>query len=159
MSSRRSARLIALTALVGALAATAGCAAAPTAPTSTATATPTPDPTASVPSTEAPPTTGSSFGAFTRDELTQICVDATASTFSADVQFDIESARIEHRTVDPEWLVIVPARTGGIDGQSLCTIGGTPSAPTLELSSGSITELPEDQIQRLIRGENEGGDR
>lgn len=160
MNPRRFTRLIAVVAVVGALAtAVAGCAAAPTAPTSTATTPPEPEPTPDATSTEAPATPGAEFGAFSHDELAQICVDATVSTFSSDVKFDLAGTRIEHRTVDPEWLVIVPARTGGIDGHSLCTIGGTPSAPVLELSSGSITELPEDQIQRLIRGENEGGDR
>lgn len=160
MNPRRSTRLIAVVALTGALAITAaGCAAEPTAPTSTATMTPLPEPTADPTNTPTPPTSDKEYGAFTHDELAQICVDATVSTFAPDVRFDLDSTRIEHRTVNPEWLVIVPARTGGLDGHSLCTIGGTPSAPELELSSGSITELPEDQIQRLIRGENEGGDR
>ncbi|MFE7198535.1 hypothetical protein [Microbacterium oxydans] len=168
MNPRRPTRLIAVVALFGALATVAaGCAAEPTAPTSTATPTPTatatstpqPEPTGGPTSTPTPPTDDAGYGAFTYDELAQICVDATVSTFAPDVRFDLDSARIEHRTVDPEWLVIVPAHTGGIDGHSLCTIGGTPSAPVLELSSGSITDLPEDQIQRLIRGENEGGDR
>ncbi|WP_314097860.1 hypothetical protein [Microbacterium foliorum] len=102
---------------------------------------------------------GDDFGAFTRDELSQICIDATVSTFDAGVRFDAANTRIEHRSVTPEWLVIVPARTGDFDGRSLCTIGGTPSAPVLEMASGSISDLPEEQIQRLIRGENEGGDR
>ncbi len=47
----------------------------------------------------------------------------------------------------------------GYQGQSVCTIGGSPDAPEMELGSGSIEQLPEEQIQNLIRGENEGGDR
>lgn len=170
MSPRLITRLIAVATVIGVTAtATAGCAgvqgASAPAPTSTSTSTstssvsPGPEPTTDVPSAEVPPATDAEFGAFTRDELAQICVDATVSTFSSDVRFDLGNTRIEHRIVDPEWLVIVPAQTGGIDGRSLCTVGGTPSAPVLELSSGSISELSEEQIQRLIRGENEGGDR
>lgn len=162
-----------------ALVTAAGCAALPgaagPAPTSTATATSTPSPTPTpTPSSTSPapestpvapsaapsaPATGEEFGAFTRAELAQLCVDATASTFAEDVRFDLAGTRVEHRTVTPEWLVIVPAQTGGLSGRSLCTIGGSPAAPVLELSAGSISELPEEQIQRLIRGENEGGDR
>lgn len=183
MSPRNIARLVAAATLIGALVTvTTGCAGLPgatgPAPTSSATATPGPETTTAPPSPEpvpsaptdspdpapepAPdplPTTGAGYGAFSRDELAQICVDATASTFSSDVRFDVENTRIEQRTVTPEWLVIVPAQTGGVDGHSLCTIGGAPSAPVLELSSGSLSDLPEEQIQRLIRGENEGGDR
>ncbi|WP_341957583.1 hypothetical protein [Microbacterium sp. LWH13-1.2] len=77
--------------------------------------------------------------------------------FAPDVQFDIDATRIEHRIVEPEWLVLVPATTAGQVAESQCTIGGTPSAPVIEMSSGSIDPLPEEQIQRLIRGENEGG--
>lgn len=172
MSPRLVPRLIAPAVLIALLAAS-GCAARPgatgPAPTSTAEATPTPapttaspspDPAPAVPESEATtPPTGGDYGAFTREQLAQTCIDATVSTFAADVRFDIANTRIERRAVSPEWLVIVPARTGGIDAHSLCTIGGTPSAPVMELSSGSLSELPEEQVQRLIRGENEGGDR
>lgn len=175
MSPRSLTRLIAPTAIAVALVTAAGCAALPgaegPAPTSTASASPTPSPTptSTTPAPEATPVvpsavpsapaTGEEFGAFTRTELAQICIDATASTFAEDVRFDLAGTRVEHRTVTPEWLVIVPAQTGGLSGRSLCTIGGSPAAPVLELSAGSISELPEEQIQRLIRGENEGGDR
>lgn len=81
----------------------------------------------------------------------------TASTFAGDVVFDIENTRIEHRNVEPEWLVLVPAKTAGLDAQSQCTIGGTPESPVIELSSGSIQPLPEEQIRNLIDGKNEGG--
>ncbi|OAN40184.1 hypothetical protein, partial [Microbacterium sp. H83] len=100
--------------------------------------------------------TSPAFGDFTGEQLAQICIDDTRSTFNPDVTFDIEDTRIERRTVTPEWLVIVPARTGGLDARSLCTIGGTPASPVVEMASGSIEDLPEEQIQRLIRGENEG---
>lgn len=174
MSPRHIARLIAAAAVIGTMATvTAGCAGLPgstgPAPTSSATASPSPEmttaPPTPVPTTDAPapvpapvPTADAGFGSFTRDQLAQICIDATVSTFSSDVRFDVGNTRVERRTVTPEWLVIVPAQTGGIDGHSLCTIGGAPSAPVLELSAGSISELPEEQVQRLIRGENEGGD-
>lgn len=170
MSPRHIARLIAAAAVIGTMATvTAGCAGLPgstgPAPTSSATASPSPEMTTApptlVPTTDAPapvPTADAGFGSFTHDQLAQICIDATVSTFSSDVRFDIGNTRVERRTVTPEWLVIVPAQTGGIDGHSLCTIGGAPSAPVLELSAGSISELPEEQVQRLIRGENEGGD-
>lgn len=175
MSPRYLTRLVVAAAVLGTIAAvTTGCAGLPgstgPAPTSSATTSPEPETTtdppiaAPVPTTEAPvpepaPTANAGYGAFTRDELAQICIDATVSTFGSDVRFDVDSARVEQRTVTPEWLVIVPAQTVGIDGRSLCTIGGTPAAPVLELASGSISEMPEEQIQRLIRGENEGGDR
>ncbi|MFB4351949.1 hypothetical protein RAC69_02280 [Microbacterium sp. LS_15] len=106
--------------------------------------------------TPSPDTTAVVFGAFSGEELAQICVEETRSTYGPDVSFDPGRTRIEHRTVTPEWLVIVPARTNGLDGRSLCTIGGTPDSPVVEMASGSIDDLPEEQIQRLIRGENEG---
>lgn len=149
----------------------AGCAADPGAsnpvPTSTPTSAPTPEasPTAPAPTVEPAPSEqptsppASEFGAFSFEQLTDICVEATTSTFAPDVVFDTAGTRIEQRLVTPEWLVIVPATTSGYEGQSVCTIGGTPAAPELELSSGSIEQLPEEQIQNLIRGENEGGDR
>ena len=147
----------------------AGCATGPgasdPAPTSTATSTPEPSPSATTPSTEpvpsAEPTPSPSpeFGAFSFEQLAQICIDATVSTFASDVVFDVPGTRVEQRTVTPEWLVIVPAATMGYQGQSVCTIDGTPDAPQMELGSGSIEQLPEEQIQNLIRGENEGGDR
>ena len=114
-------------------------------PQSSETAEPTPSATA----TEEP--------RFTDAELAQTCIDATVSVFAPDVEFDIDATRIEHRIVEPEWLVLVPASTGGQIAESQCTIGGTPLAPVIEMSSGSIDPLPEEQIQRLIRGENEGG--
>lgn len=150
----------------------AGCAAGPDAsnpvPTSTATSTPDPTPTSSPsesptvepsPTAEPTETPAPEFGAFTFEQLAQICIDTTVSTFAPDVVFDVPNTRIEQRIVTPEWLVIVPAATMGYQGQSVCTIGGTPAEPQVELGSGSIEQLPEEQIQNLIRGENEGGDR
>lgn len=99
------------------------------------------------------------FGAFTFEQLAQICIDATVTTYAPDIVFDIPNTRIEQRIVTPEWLVIVPAATMGYQGQSVCTIGGTPAEHQMELGSGSVEQLPEEQIQNLIRGENEGGDR
>lgn len=96
--------------------------------------------------------------AFTETELVQICIDATASVYAPGVEFDARGARIEKRTVTPEWLVLVPAQTNGYNGESVCTIGGSPADPDIEMASGSIQPLPEEQIQRLIRGENEGGE-
>ncbi len=96
--------------------------------------------------------------AFTESELVQICIDVTTSVYDPGVVFDPAGARIEKRTVAPEWLVLVPAQTNGYDGESVCTIGGSPVDPDIEMSSGSIHPLPEEQIQRLIRGENEGGE-
>ncbi|WP_194420550.1 hypothetical protein [Microbacterium abyssi] len=112
---------------------------------------PTPDPVSPTDSPETSP-------AFTDNQLAQICIDVTTSVYDADVVFDPAAARIEKRTVTPEWLVLVPAQTNGYDGESVCTIGGSPADPDIEMSSGSIQPLPEEQIQRLIRGENEGGE-
>lgn len=128
--------------------------AAPTpAPTSTSTSTPAPVPSPADPSTdpEAPAT-------FTDSVLAQICIDATRSAFDVDVEFDPAGTRVEQRTVTPEWLVLVPARTLGYEAESVCTIGGTPADPDIGTSSASIEPLPEEQIQRLIRGEDEGGE-
>lgn len=144
-----------------------GCAALPSAsspvPTSTA-STPDPTPSATEPSepTAAPEPTQTppeEFGEFAGEELAQICVDATLSAFPADVTFTIEETRIEQRLVSPEWLVLVPAQASGLEAQAQCTIGGSPSAPELGMSSASLEPLPEEQIENLIRGENEGGDR
>lgn len=133
-------------------------------PTSTAS---TPDPTPSVaeptsePSATPDPTQTPSddFGGFAGDELAQICIDATLSAFPADVAFTIDDTRIEQRLVSPEWLVLVPAQAAGLPAQAQCTIGGSPSTPELGMSSASLEPLPEEQIENLIRGENEGGDR
>nr|WP_201471258.1 hypothetical protein [Microbacterium hydrocarbonoxydans] len=170
LATRLAASALAIVVLGGA----AGCAADQGAsnpvPTSTATSTPDSTPTPTDAPTETPtaqptptaePTESPApeFGAFTFEQLAQICIDATVSTFAPDVVFDVPNTRIEQRVVSPEWLVIVPAATMGYQGQSVCTIGGTPAAPEMELGSGSIEQLPEEQIQNLIRGENEGGDR
>lgn len=145
-----------------------GCAALPgtssPVPTSTASSPEsTPSPTASVPDptpTPTPaPTQAAEFGEFSGEQLAQICIDATLSAFPADVTFSADDTRIEHREVAPEWLVLVPAEASGIEAQAQCTIGGSPSAPELGMSSASLEPLPEEQIQNLIRGENEGGDR
>lgn len=160
MSPHFAPRVLASAAALAVVIGVSGCATAETgaSPAPTSVATPTtaaPTPTATPTPSDTPSATPA-FGDFTGEQLAQICVDQTRSTFNSDVIFDLDATRIEQRTVTPEWLVIVPARTGGADAHSLCTIGGTPSAPVVELSSGSIEELPEAQIQRLIRGENEG---
>lgn len=167
MRSPLATRLAASALTVILLGGAVGCAALPGAstpvPTSTASIAeptqPAAEPTPQSTPTTAPPTAPSGFGAFTADELVQICIDATISAFAPDVAFDAPNARIEHRSVSPEWLVLVPARTSGLDAQAQCTIGGSPSAPVLGMSSGSIQPLPEEQIQNLMRGDNEGGDR
>lgn len=145
-----------------------GCAALPSAsspvPTSTAT-TAEPAPAATQPSSEPAVTpdpaqsSPAQFGDFTAAELAQICIDATLSAFPADVAFTVDETRIEKRSVSPEWLVLVPAQASGLEAQAQCTIGGSPSAPALGMSSASLEPLPEEQIENLIRGENEGGDR
>lgn len=163
LATRLAASALAIVVLGGA----AGCAADPGAsnpvPTSTATSAPDPTPTTEAPTAEPTPEPTASpapeFGAFTFEQLAQICIDATVSSYAPDVVFDTPNTRIEQRIVTPEWLVIVPAATMGYQGQSVCTIGGTPAEHQLELGSGSIEQLPEEQIQNLIRGENEGGDR
>lgn len=114
------------------------------APTSTASTTP-----------EAPrPQSGTPF---TPNALAQICVDSTLTAFGQGVEFDIASARIERREVEPEWLVLVPARVNSYNGQAQCTVGGAPEDFLVEMSNASIEPLPEEQVQNLIRGENEGG--
>ncbi|MGJ0388312.1 hypothetical protein [Microbacterium sp. CGR1] len=158
MSPHFVSRLLASTAAMAVALVVSGCATMPgAAPAPTSTATPIASPTDPAPTTTPTPSAmPPAFGDFSGDQLAQICIDQTRSTFSTDVTFDAGSTRIERRTVTPEWLVIVPARTGGLDARSLCTIGGTPDSPVVEMASGSIDVLPEEQIQRLIRGENEG---
>jgi hypothetical protein len=106
-----------------------------------------------------PTSTAAGFGDFSQEELATICIDATVSAFAEDVQFDPDRVRIEERTVDPRWLVLVPAQTSGFDGEAQCTIGGTPASPDVEISNASIEQLPEEQVQNLIAGQNEGGSR
>lgn len=142
----------------------AGCASG-TAPTSTMTPTDavpssSPAPSLATPSaSSAPDSPAEGYGAFTAEGLVQICIDATRSAFADGTQFDTAGVRIERRTVEPEWLVLVPAQTSGLPGEAQCTIGGTPTNPDIGLSSASIERLPEEQIQKLIAGQNEGGDR
>ncbi|WEK62013.1 MAG: hypothetical protein P0Y60_04430 [Candidatus Microbacterium colombiense] len=162
MTTPRIIRSVAVALIVFSAAALAGCApetnaaepsASPTATHESSTRSPEPSASTAPPQTQAPETPA----AFTEAELAQICIDATRSTYDPGVTFDAAGARIEKRTVTPEWLVLVPAQTNGYAGESVCTIGGSPSSPQVEMSSGSIQPLTEEQIQKLIRGENEGG--
>jgi hypothetical protein len=137
----------------------AGCApeaAAPTpAPTRTvAPASPTPVATEPGTQTEAPTQKPETPAVFTEGELRQICIDATRPQFDADVVYDDGNARIEKRTVSPEWLVLVPVQTNGYEGEAACTIGGSPSDPDLGMASASVQRLSEDEIQKIIRGED-----
>ncbi|MBP3978892.1 hypothetical protein [Microbacterium sp. BLY] len=112
---------------------------------------------AAAPGGTAPTSSSEEDTSFSAADLAKACIDATASAFPADVEFDSSSVRIEERTVAPEWLVLVPARTSGHDAEAQCTIGGTPEAVEIEMSTASLEPLPEEQIANLIRGENEGG--
>ncbi len=163
MPSPRFERFVLGAALALGAVALAGCASGSTPSSTIPTSSPIPSSSSSpIPSPSSNPASGPSstvFGDFTASELVEICVDATRSGFAGDVQFDSASSRIEHRNVTPEWLVIVPAQTSGFQGEAQCTIGGSPTSPDIGLSSASIERLPEDQIQKLINGENEGGDR
>ena len=158
MTSVRKARSIAAALALLAGVTLAGCAASPEStgdfptqtPVQTATATPTPEQTAS----PAEPT--ESAFAFTTSALAQICIDATVSAFGPGVEFDASGVRVEPRTVTPEWLVLVPALTMGYNGEAQCTIGGSEADPEVDMAAASIERLSEEQIQRLIRGENEG---
>jgi hypothetical protein len=165
MPSPRFERFVLGAALALGAVALAGCASGSTPSSTIPTSSPIPSSSSSpIPSPSSSPIPSSSpsssaFGDFTASELVEICADATKSGFAGDVQFDSASSRIEHRNVTPEWLVIVPAQTSGFQGEAQCTIGGSPTSPDIGLSSASIERLPEDQIQKLINGENEGGDR
>lgn len=77
--------------------------------------------------------------------------------FDADVVFLIEGARVERRNVDPPWLVLIPAQTLGHDAEAVCTIGGTPQAPLLELANASLKAMSEQDIQSVIDGTYEVG--
>jgi ABC-type transport system substrate-binding protein len=158
MTSARKARSLAVALALFTGVTLAGCAASPEstgefptdAPEQSATATPTPE------QTVAPAEPTESASAFTPSALAQICIDATVSAFDPDVEFDASGVRVEPRTVTPEWLVLVPAVTMGYSGEAQCTIGGSPTDPDVDMAAASIERLPEEQIQRLIRGENEG---
>ena len=161
MTSVGKASSVTVALLLLAAGALAGCASEPSSSTPTPAAeqtpaTPDPSPTADPTPTQTPTKAPETPSAFTTSELVQICIDATTSAYD-DVEFDAAGARIEKRTVTPEWLVLVPAQTNGYDAESACTIGGSPADPDIELSSASIQPLSEEQIQNLIRGENEGG--
>lgn len=126
-------------------------------PTATATL-PTPSATAVSPEPSPTAVAPESADDFTEAQLAQLCEGATSSAFGVEVTFDLDDARIERRTVTPEWLVLVPVQSSTFtNAQAQCTIGGTPSAPVIEMSSASLHPFPEEQVQNLIRGENEGG--
>lgn len=161
MTSVGKAPAVTFALLLLAAGALAGCAPEPSSSTPTPAveqtpATPDPSPTADPTPTQTPTKAPETPSAFTESELVQICIDATNSGYDG-VEFDAAGARIEKRTVTPEWLVLVPAQTNGYDAESACTIGGSPTDPDIELSSASIQPLSEEQIQKLIRGEDEGG--
>lgn len=133
-----------------------GCS-SPLAPQNDAPPTSTPEPSVSeVPDAESEAPDESEVQ-FTDATLAQICVEATTSAFDTDVTFAIEDTRVEERTVEPRWLVLVPVQTNGHAGEAQCTIGGSPDSPVVEMSTASITPLPEQQIENLINGQNEGG--
>lgn len=158
----RLARHFGVAALAALLLGTIGCTATAPDPSPSDTASPSPltipstAPTPT-PSADAGSTPGSTAEEFSAAQLAEACVGATQSTYAEDVVFDAPGARIEERTVEPRWLVIVPTSTGGYDGESRCTIGGTPDEPVIEMSEGSIRRLDEAAIQDLIHGRNEGG--
>lgn len=106
-----------------------------------------------------PTSSAAAYGDFSQADLVSICIDATSSAFAEETQFDEERVRVEERTVDPQWLVLVPVQASGFAGEAQCTIGGTPASPEIEISNASIEPLPEEQVQNLIAGKNEGGDR
>lgn len=120
---------------------------------------PTPSPATSEPpaTTSEPDAPDDDEDQFTDATLSQICIEATTSAFGTEIDFAIDDARIEERTVEPRWLVLVPAHASDYTGEAQCTIGGTPSSPIVEMSSASLNPLPENQIQNLINGLNEGG--
>lgn len=158
MTSARKARSLAAALAVFIGVTLAGCTASPEStgefPTETPSQTASPNPTPD--QTVAPADPTESVSAFTSPQLAQICIDATVSAFDPDVEFDASAVRVEPRTVTPEWLVLVPALTMGYSGEAQCTIGGSPTDPEVDMAAASIERLPEEQIQRLIRGENEG---
>lgn len=158
MTSARKARSLAAALALLAGVTLAGCAASPESTGEGAGQTPAPEQT-STPTpaqTTAPVEPTESPAAFTESELAQICIDATTSAFDPDVEFDASGVRVEQRTVTPEWLVLVPALTLGYSGEAQCTIGGSPTDPEVDMAAASIERLPEEQIQKLIRGENQG---
>ncbi len=104
--------------------------------------------TASAEPTDGPAADGEQF---TDEILTDLCVEKTRSYYSADVEFFPAEARIEARKVDPPWLVIVPSRTLGAESASVCTIGGTVSAPIFEANAAQ-TPPTDQEIQDAIDG-------
>lgn len=134
-----------------------GSAAAPSPSASEVSATPTPDPSASTPPASPEPTSEPEKPVgLTQGELLRICIETTTPQFDADARFDDTRARIEKRTVSPEWLVIIPVQTNGYNGQAVCTLGGTADAPDIGRATASIQQLSDEQIQKIIRGEDEG---
>lgn len=98
-----------------------------------------------------------SGSAFTDEQLAELCEEVTREPFGDDVTYELDDARIEARTVEPEWLVLIRVDMGNGMGEAQCTIGGTPDDPIVEMSSASLHPFPEEHVQELIRGENEGG--
>ena len=132
-------------------------------PSSSATTTPTsPAPTPG-PETSTPTPTATAddavdgADAFSAALLTDLCIGKTRDYY-ADVQFFPEDARVERRKVDPPWLVIVPSRSAGPQSASVCTIGGSPSAPVFGADAAQ-TPPTDQEIQDLIDGvEHYGGE-
>jgi len=127
--------------------------------TSEGTRSPAPQPESPVPSAsaaasaDAEPTDGPAADGdqLTDETLIDLCVEKTRSYYSADVEFLPAEARIEARKVDPPWLVIVPSRTLGAESASVCTIGGTVSAPIFEANAAQ-TPPTDQEIQDAIDG-------
>ncbi|MCK2035606.1 hypothetical protein KZC51_05580 [Microbacterium sp. SSW1-49] len=163
MTRARTARSLAIAiALLGGVA-LAGCApegatSAPTPSAGQSSDTPAPTATPTVAESAEPTRKPQTPVALTQGELLQICIDATTPQFDPDVRFDDTRARIEERTVSPEWLVLIPVQTNGYDGQAACTIGGSAADPDIGMASASIQVLSEEQIQKIIRGEDDGTD-
>jgi hypothetical protein len=81
----------------------------------------------------------------TRDEAAETCSRLHAEG-GATVTID-GAARVETRSVDPEWLVLFPASNANGPANVICILGGDPSNPEVVIV-GETVPLTEEEIQR-----------
>ncbi|MFE2772156.1 hypothetical protein [Microbacterium resistens] len=94
---------------------------------------------------------------FTPDTLAETCIEATRDSWEGDAILFPDDVRVEHRKVDPPYLVLVPGRWRSLEGISFCTIGGTPESPVIAARGASIP-FTEDEIARMIESNTPYGE-
>lgn len=155
---------LAVAALIGAGIGFTGCAGPAPAPTPSATRTATVAPiataTASASPSPSPTPTASaeaSEGEMTGDQAVEVCLrlhDEYASAGESLVPTG--AAKVYDRTVEPHWLVLIPASNSHGPGYIQCILGGTYADPVHTGVGEMVSDIVTDEYIERMRTVNEG---